>query len=157
MKQTLLNLFMIGLLVVGLSACGNDDSTDAASPDEPAAVEQKPVTQEDLLHHRFVLKSANDVSYEGKERVPDLEFLEGLRVAAGVCNRMSGQGELKDGKLVVKQMAATMMMCAEEDLNKLERDFGAVLAEGADIKIEGNTLILSGSGLTLIYETSDWL
>ena len=112
--------------------------------------------ESDLMHRRFVLESVNGAPYKSTFRTPEIEFGENFNVYGQVCNRYRGQGKLAGNVLTVGQMATTMMMCPDEELNKLERDFGQMMQNGAKAELTGNTLILSGSGLTLVYTASDW-
>lgn len=117
----------------------------------------KNMNQKDLLHHRFVLESIDGVPFESSVRTPDIEFGEGFRVYGGICNRYTGQGELADNVLTVKQMASTKMLCADDKLNKFEGQFAQMLSAGAEIAIEGNTLTLKQGGHVLVYKLADWV
>lgn len=109
----------------------------------------------DLMHRRFVLESVNGTPFNSSFRTPDIEFGENFRVYGQVCNRYRGQGKLAGDVLTVAQMASTLMMCPDQALNKLERDFSEMLRNGAEIKFVDNTLTLSGNGQTLVYKVSD--
>lgn len=113
------------------------------------------VDKADLLHHRFVLKSADGVGFFGKERVPELDFGEGFRVMGAVCNRFTGDGKLENGTLTVKEMALTRMLCGDPDLNALETRVAAMLEAGAELSFDGRILTLRQGGHILVYELHD--
>lgn len=136
MKKLYLSLLLLPLL----AAC----ATGQAGP-------QSGLGPEDLLRKNFALASVNGKAWAGRERVPTLQFNEGLRVSGQVCNRFMGQAQLKKGVLTVPQMASTLMMCADEDLNRLEGQFAALLRAGAEISLTGDRLTLRGGDLTLVY------
>ena len=116
----------------------------------------KTLTQADLLHRRFVLESVDGKPFT-HERAPDIEFGEGFRVYGAVCNRYTGQGELKNDVLFVKQMASTKMLCADGTLNTLEQDFARMLQDGATVEFADNTLTLRQGGRVLVYKARDWV
>lgn len=130
----------------------NNNGNTMEQPQEPAAA----LTEKDLLHRRFTLKTMNGKDYSQKERVPDLEFLEGFRVSGGWCNRFSGLGKLADGVLSADKMVSTKMMCVDEDMNRMDFLFPQMLQKGARIRLENNVLTISGDDLELVYEASDW-
>lgn len=108
--------------------------------------------REDLAHSGFVLVSVDGVPFTGDTRVPEIAFSEDFRVSGSVCNRFVGQGELADGVLTVKQMASTKMLCASEELNRLEADISAILMAGARVSLTGDVLTLSRDGRVLVYK-----
>lgn len=108
-----------------------------------------------LLHHRFLLESVDGEDFSPAERTPELEFLEGFRVAGGFCNRFTGQGELDGDVLKVAQMASTKMLCADEGLNRLEGLFAAMMQEGARIGLDGTLLVLEQGGHRLGWRLRD--
>ncbi|MCL1916318.1 MAG: META domain-containing protein [Desulfovibrionaceae bacterium] len=115
------------------------------------------ITQEDLLHHRFVLVSSDGKNFSAKERIPAIEFNEGLRVSGVVCNRFTGQGRLAGNLLTVEQLASTKMFCADPDLNELESLLTRMLSEGAELCLEGADLAIRQGGHELLYKISDWV
>ncbi len=75
----------------------------------------------------------------------------GLRLNGSACNSFTGMGEFRDGKLVMENAAATMMMCVDPKLSGYERDFFRLLREGVEVELAGDTLTLTGDGKTLVY------
>lgn len=135
----------ISLLVIGLALFA---SVSCAGGNK--------MKEADLMHRRFVLESVDGVAFASKFRTPDIEFGENFRVTGQVCNRYMGQGKLANDVLTVEKMASTLMMCPDEALNKLERDFSELLRNGVKTEFTGDTLTLSGGGRTLVYKASDW-
>ena len=131
------------LLALPLLAACNSASSGKDAKSAPS--------ETDLLNHRYVLSSVDGKKFANSERTPEIEFGKDMRITGQVCNRFNGNGQLKDGVLTVPQMATTMMACADTDLNKMERDFAAILRSGAKISFDGKTLTLSGEGVTLEY------
>lgn len=100
----------------------------------------KTVTAEDLAPNRYVLQRVNGEPFAGQERTPEISFDETLRVSGQVCNRFMGQGILKGGVLTVPEMASTMMLCDDPELNEMEREFLEMLRQGARLRLDGNNL-----------------
>lgn len=129
-----------------LAACGAKSS---------APYQTGGVSKQDLLHHTFVLASINGRPFMEKERLPTLEFNEGFRVSGAICNRFTGQAELENGMLTVKQMASTRMLCVDQELNRLESDFSTMLMNGAAVTLAGKTLTLRRDGYALEFTLRD--
>ncbi|MCL1889341.1 MAG: META domain-containing protein [Desulfovibrionaceae bacterium] len=144
MKKHIVAAFYVALLAL-TAACGKNPGGDYV------------ITQEDLLHHRFVLVSSDGKNFSAKERIPAIEFNEGLRVSGVVCNRFTGQGRLAGNVLAVDQLASTKMLCADPDLNELENLLTRMLSEGAELRIEGADLAVRQGGHELLYKISDWV
>lgn len=130
------------------------DGASAEKADSPADGEgAAAVEADDLVGKKFILKkmSGEDFVVEG-ERKPFIEFADGLRVMGATCNNFTGPGKLENNVLTVENAAATMKMCVDEKLNKLERDLFALLRKGAAITLDGDTLTLKGDDIELTYE-----
>lgn len=140
--------FILFLMLCMNTACGIRSSTvaDAHIP-----------TEEDLLHRNFVLVSIDGREYVGSERLPNLEFNEGFRISGVVCNRYTGLAEMKNGLLVVRQMASTKMLCADHELNLLEDLFTRMVMGGVEISLDSGQLTLRGEGHMLVYRLRDWV
>lgn len=122
------------------------------APEQPEGAAAPGVAEKDLAGRKFVLATADGEPFSvtmGKQ--PFIEFGEGFRVSGSACNGFTGPGSLEGGKLFLRNAASTMMMCVDEKLSGYERDFHAMLREGADISLEGGELTLSGNGKTYIY------
>jgi Heat shock protein len=117
----------------------------------PGCAGNTKVTAQDLASNTYVLQSINGTSFTSRERTPEITFQENMRVSGQTCNRFMGQGQLKDGTLQVAEMASTMMLCADPQLNTMERDLAAMLRAGAAISLDGKNLTLSRDGITYVY------
>ncbi|WP_075181075.1 META domain-containing protein [Pantoea sp. 1.19] len=85
------------------------------------------------------------------ERLPEIAFSADGRVSGAMCNRFFGQGELVAGRLTVKQLGQTMMLCPEQQLNQWDALIGDQLAKGMSVSRDGQTLTLRGESHTLVY------
>lgn len=146
MKRTTIFLAALCMTAMLLAACGAKNSV----PDQTSGV-----SKQDLLHHAFVLASINGKPFVKKERLPSLEFNEGFRVSGAMCNRFTGQAELENGMLTVKQIASTSMLCEDQELNRLEYDFSTMLMSGAAVTLAGKTLTLRRDGYVLEFILRD--
>jgi len=115
------------------------------------------ITQQDLIHHRFVLVSSDGKNFSAKDRVPSIEFNEGLQISGAACNRFTGQGRLVGNVLTVEKMASTKMFCSDSDFNELENLLARILSEGVELSLDGQHLFLRQGGHKLIYKLSDWV
>jgi heat shock protein HslJ len=164
---SLIALVLASLLVSGCregSNLNNDTGTSypSAQPSSTTAAEApaKPLRSEDLLHRRFALAEVNGKAFNIEEPAqrPEIEFNEGFQISGRVCNRFRGPAELNDGRLIAENLASTMMLCINSELDELERLFFAMLRAGADISLDKNDrLTLSQGEQTLVYEQADWV
>ncbi|MDL2207734.1 META domain-containing protein [Desulfovibrio sp. OttesenSCG-928-M16] len=159
MKQTIYLCIVAALFAFGLTGCADEKTVErseaatlAPGGTGPAASQTSAVNQADLLNGHFVLRSVNGRDYSQKERVPSLAFNQDFRISGGICNRYTGQAALEDGKLFVRNMASTKMLCVDEDLNKLESAFAHMLEQGADLSFDGAALTLSGKDLEMVFD-----
>lgn len=107
-----------------------------------------------LVGRRFILARVNGEAFmpaEGQQ--PFINFADDMRMSGSACNAFAGRGELRDGKLYLRNAAATMMLCTDPALDRFERRFHQLLQGGADIELNGATLILRGGGTELTYES----
>jgi heat shock protein HslJ len=137
MKKFALLFFVLSLPL--LASCGFRSGLASAFPAES-----------DLLAQRYVLQSVNGKAVAW-ERMPEIEFGEGMQVSGQVCNRFFGPGTYEKGVLTVSNMAMTMMFCLDSELNQLESDFVVMLREGVRVGLEKDTLTLSGEKMSLVY------
>ena len=75
---------------------------------------------------------------------PFIEFSEGEKRISGDagCNLFSGGFEMKGASLKFSNIAGTLMACADETANRLERNFLQSLNDVNKFEIKGNTLRL---------------
>lgn len=138
-KRIFIAIMTVASLVLATAACSEEKAV---------------VKKETLLHHNYELTSLNGKAV-GWERIPEIAFNEGFRVSGRICNQFTGMGELKDGKLVVGQMASTKMLCVDAELNKLEHELSQMLMDGMDISLDGDTLTLKKGDQELVYTLRD--
>ncbi|MGL5007844.1 MAG: DUF4377 domain-containing protein [Plesiomonas sp.] len=74
------------------------------------------------------------------------EVKDGRMAAFAGCNRMMGMVSVENGHLIVKGMAATMMMCPPEAMQR-EQAFTELLNSKPAVKVAGNTLTLSNGNM----------
>ncbi|EOY5376339.1 heat shock protein HslJ [Cronobacter dublinensis] len=113
------------------------------------------ITPETLQHHRYVLQTVNGAPLDATRRVPELSFGEKMHVSGSMCNRFMGQGELHGDTLKVNGLASTRMLCAEQQLNELDKLIGEMLSQGATVSVEKQQLTLHYRQYTLVYKLAD--
>ena len=114
-----------------------------------------PTTVGDIAPGRYVLQSVDGAAFSNRERTPEIAFDANMRVTGQVCNRFMGQGTLKDGILTVPEMASTMMLCVDKQLNAMESEFAGLLRRGAQISLEGDTLTLHNGNTRYVYSRQE--
>ncbi|EKF64278.1 Heat shock protein HslJ [Serratia plymuthica] len=118
----------------------------------------KTVTEDDLLHHNFVLQSVDGVAVKPQPgNAPSIEFGEKMHVSGAMCNRFFGSGQLQNGVLTVKNLASTRMLCTDAQRNQWDQTLSAVLEKGAKISLNAQQLTLSGGDHVLVYTLRDWV
>ena len=142
----------IALLIFSLILC-----TACSAQPKPEPVNMPDATAKAaLLNRQFQLTAVNGkpftVSPEQPE--PGLSFSREMIVSGRICNSFSGTGQFKDSLLIVPEMASTLMLCHEPELNELETAFFNLLHTGAAVSLDEQTgvLILSSNKLTLEYK-----
>ncbi|MGK9173445.1 heat shock protein HslJ [Yokenella regensburgei] len=113
------------------------------------------VKAEQLVNHRFVLETANGQAVEPGEQPADIHFDGEMKISGGMCNRFTGQGKLSEGKLTVKNMAMTRMMCTDAQRNALDNVLATMLNTGAQVDLTDSQLTLTTADQTLIYKQTE--
>ncbi|WP_105602808.1 heat shock protein HslJ [Cronobacter sakazakii] len=113
------------------------------------------VTPETLQHHRYVLQTVNGAPLDSTHRVPELSFGERMHVSGSMCNRFMGQGELHGDTLKMQGLASTRMLCAEPQLNELDKLMNEMLSQGATVSVEKQQLTLKYRQYSLVYKLAD--
>jgi heat shock protein HslJ len=124
---------------------------------------------EDLQHRRWILHSidglelgdyARELGFEDgaePERIPELDFGDQGFVSGNTgCNRVQGRARVVDNKLILSQLATTLMACAGFS-SELELRLQLLYRNPLAITIEGNNLILQGVESRLEYLPRDWV
>lgn len=78
-------------------------------------------------------------------------------VSGAMCNQFTGMGHIVDGKLFVKQLAMTDMLCINENLSQWDQLISKMLNQGAKIQLTQNLLVLSQGKNQLTYTLRDWV
>ncbi|MBY7516912.1 heat shock protein HslJ [Escherichia fergusonii] len=113
------------------------------------------VNRDQLQHHRFVLESVNGKPVTGETTQPELSFGENMTVSGSMCNHFTGKGNLSDGELRVKDLAMTRKMCANPQLNELDKTISQMLSNGAQVDLTANQLTLATAEHTLMFKLAD--
>lgn len=144
------NIILAAIAALTLSAC----SMSEPSPSDKQAAA---ITAQDLQHHRYELVSVDGEAVNSAQPRPrpSIEFGEKMHVSGGMCNRFMGQGELQNSVLTVKQLASTMMLCNDKQLDSWDRLIGEVLANGAKVSLQNNQLTLTQGKHQLVYQTKE--
>lgn len=126
-----------------------------------SAMTQPLITVTNLQHHRWILMSINGeplpATGHGEKR-PELDFGEQMFVSGNLgCNRFSGKGVLRDGRLLVESMIATGMAC-EPPWASVELTIQTVLGQESDIRLDADRkLFLQTADTILEFELKDWV
>ncbi|MGL6069794.1 DUF4377 domain-containing protein [Craterilacuibacter sp.] len=89
-------------------------------------------------------------SGEGKT---SLLLKDGNLSATAGCNRLFGPAEVKDGRLLVGNLASTMMMCPPELMQK-EDALKKLLASKPQVEVKDGKLLLKGDSQSLVLEAA---
>lgn len=145
--RTPLALIASASLVLGLAACGNDDSTSPAT--DPTTTVPSPTL--DLDGRTFL-------SVELREDGAVRDLVAGTRVRLGFadgalsvapgCNSGGGSYTVEDGRLVTDAVAMTEMACDEPRMVQDELVLG-LLGDRPTITLDGDTLVLATDTLEL--------
>src|SRR5262245_49784100 len=140
-------LALLVLLALPL-ACGDDDSASGAAP---AGSGSSP-TAAQLNGNTY-----RSTSVQGQALVADTSLtlhFEANRISANAgCNQMNGGYTIDEGVLRVGNMAQTLMACPD-DLQKQDDWVAALLTSNPAISLAGDTLTLSGNGVTITAKQS---
>ncbi|BBV08489.1 heat-inducible protein [Providencia stuartii] len=115
------------------------------------------VTEQQLIHHNFILTEVDGHPIVGKVGVPSLSFGEKMFVSATMCNDFHGMGRINNATLVVKHLSKTELECVDEDLSKWDPLIKRMLTEGADISYNDKKLTLSQGRYKLVYVLKDYV
>lgn len=113
------------------------------------------VTDDQLIHHRFVLESVNGQAVPAGKNPPELSVGEKMHLSGVMCNRFTGQGKLSDGALSAKNLAMTRMICADPQRNALDQIFSEMMSQGAQADLTETQLTLGTAQQTLIFKLAD--
>ena len=155
---TMIALTAIAASTLVLSACSSPSTGANVPPSAPPSANAG-VSSAVLSGHHWALQSATnaqgqriDAFFPSPAKPMTLNFAEGRVNIAGGCNLRGGAYTLEGGKLVVGQMASTMMAC-EPPLMAADKSMANALAQPAAITVQPGT----PATLTLVTATNDKL
>lgn len=136
---------LLAALLLLAAACGDDDdgeSTTPAAADGAAAptaddLDGRSFEATEATGHELVEGSTVRVSFEG----------DNVSAIAG-CNTMTGAYSIEDGRLVVGELAQTMMAC-DDALTAQDEWLSTLLTGSPTIELDGDALVLSGDEGTI--------
>ncbi len=128
---------LVGVLVVGVAACGDDSQPDATIT---------PTLE--LAGKAFALAQAAGIEVPESSTL-QLAFEQAQLGVTGGCNTMSGGYEVVNGKLVVEQLAMTEMACSDESLMVFDTEIAEFLAGSPTIVVVGDVMTLANEAITL--------
>ena len=119
------------------------------------------VTQGDLQHHRWILKSINHNRIDTAKlnnKIPELDFGEQMTVSGNTgCNNFSAKAILHDEIFSLIAMISTRMFCAPEQ-NNLESLLNRILIQESKITVnKDKKLILESHDTRLEFHIKDWV
>ncbi|UNH40322.1 META domain-containing protein [Moellerella wisconsensis] len=136
----------LALSMLVLSACQS-----------PKVSADNQLVEKQLMHHNYVLTLVNGQPVTVTRGAPSIEFGENMFVSGAMCNQFTGMGHIVDGKLFMKQLAMTDMLCINENLSQWDQLISKMLNQGAKIQLTQNLLVLSQGKNQLTYTLRDWV
>lgn len=146
MMKRAIPLTLLGLL---LAACQSQDVNANNNNDN--------VTEQQLIHHNFILTEIDGERIVGKTGTPTISFGEKMFVSATMCNDFNGMGRINNSALTVKHLSKTELECVDEDLSKWDILIKRMLTDGAVISYDDQKLILSQGRSKLVYTLKDYI
>jgi heat shock protein HslJ len=135
----------LALATLVLAGCGSGSSSTAAGG---SAVP----TAADLDGTAYV-----STSVKGHDLVPDshvrLDFQAGNLSANAGCNSLFGPYDVQDGRLSWTHSPAMTQMACPDALMQQDQWLAGWLGAGADAALDGDTLTLTSSGVTMTLQT----
>ena len=119
------------------------------------------VTQGDLQHHRWVLKSINGVDIDLAERssnIPSLDFGEQMSVSVNTgCEIHPGSTVLRENYIIFTISESNSSSCSAKQ-KKMNLLLENVLNSGPNITIDSaKNLLLESANTVLKYQLKDWV
>lgn len=146
--QRLLALLICATLGWMVAGCGDDASTprDAAPPAPSSGAAQTP-TAAALEGQRLKVATIDGRELDAASQLT-IAFDDGRLIASVGCNTISGALEL-DGSQLRQATALTTEMACGDGVGADERWLSDWLAAGVDATLAGETLTLTGDGVTI--------
>lgn len=136
--RTVRSALFVGLLLVGVVACGDDTQPADTTPElaNPAGT-------------TYVLAEASGVEIPEASAF-QLAFTDTEMSGSGGCNTMSGPYTVENSKLVAPNLAVTQIACAE-DLMAFDDTVAAFLSSSPGIVIASDVMTLQSSDITMTF------
>ncbi|EKT57532.1 META domain-containing protein [Providencia sneebia] len=115
------------------------------------------VTEQQLLHHNFILTEIDGRPITGKTSTPTISFGEKMFITATMCNDFYGMGRVHNATLRVKHLSKTELECVDEDLSKWDPLIKQMLSDGVAISYNNKSLVLSQGKKKLVYTLHDYI
>lgn len=104
-----------------------------------------------LAGRRFALESVDGETFHAA-RQPFIEFTGEGMMTGRICNTFRGKAGIKDGTLTVSGPVATLMLCPDEKVTRLEHRLFALFPKGMAISLEEDRLELRGDGAAFVFK-----
>jgi heat shock protein HslJ len=124
------SLILVSVLALMATGCGAGD---------PATLDGR-----DFVLVRFTVNGTSEPLAPGTNL--RMSFADGQLTANAGCNTMGGSYALRDGRLVVGDLATTEMGC-DPDLHRQDERFAQFLTGNPSVAVDGDELVLEGGGL----------
>lgn len=122
---------------------------DEMSEDERTAARY--IWEDELFGSAFLLESVNGESARTPRPIM-IRFSDDGEISGRICNSFEGTAEFSTMMFKADGVASTRMMCPDEDLAKLERDFLRNLGYGISYQLSGDELELRRDNMVLIFK-----
>lgn len=134
-----------------------EDQTNEGEQQPPEGLPAK------LAHRNFVIQSIDGQPFNqqdnpdgSKPHKPNLSFGQWPHASGKICNSYSGRLEWAEETLKMTA-ASTMMMCFDQEVNRLESLFHQMMNKGVKAEFDGQTLTLSNDEHVLVFSLADYV
>lgn len=135
------------LVAVVLTACGGGGTSSSTADDPGSGV----LTADDLDGTTYLSASVDGHDLVSGSRIV-LTFEHGRMLARAGCNSMTGPYGVTDGRLAWTSGPATTQIGCPQDLMRQDQWLADLLTGGVDATLDGDTLTLVSSDVTLHLE-----
>lgn len=126
------------------------DAAPAATATTPAPASTLDAAT--LAAHHWALDQAVDAKgqridalFVRADKPVQLDFRDGRVSVSNACNRMGGGFTIEGDRIVVADLASTMMACVDPKLSALDREIGQRLRGPQSASLQGGTLALTSA------------
>lgn len=128
------------------------DTPPAATTPTPAPAPASALDAAALAAHHWKLDQAVDAKgqridalFVRADKPVQLDFREGRVSVSNACNRMGGGFSLEGDRVVIADLASTMMACVDPKLSALDREIGQRLRGPQTASLQGGALTLTSA------------